>query len=182
MACPRCQGQFNGGVEECPSCQFSLSLARQSFPFAAPPLDFLVDPTGILPEGAETELQTSYEALRVAFPQVQISLALSNLAPGTSLREFSFWWFNDAPDGTDERLWQILLLVDAQSGALCLTPGYALEPFLLNKSWADALHATAITAQDSGWTEALKSFLRNAHTLLEAEWTKHADPELPVTP
>ena len=63
-----------------------------------------------------------------------------------------------------------------------LTPDYALEPFLLNKSWADSLHVTAITAQDSGWTEALKSFLRNAHTLLEAEWTKQADPELPVTP
>ena len=138
VLCPRCQAPFEQRAEACPSCQFSLAAARQAFPFAAPPLDFLVDPTNVLPEGAELELFEVYEALRATFPQLRISLALLNLAPGTSLREFSFWWFNDAPGGNEERQWSLLLLADAQSRSLCLTPGYALEPWLQTANWEAA--------------------------------------------
>jgi hypothetical protein len=132
LSCPRCQGAFVQSTEECPSCQFSLAAARRAFPFTAPPLDFLVDPTKVLPEDAAPALEASYAALQEKFPQVGITLSLLNLAPGTPLQEFAFWWFNDAPGGNVERHWHLLLLFDAQSGGLSLTPGYALENYLLS--------------------------------------------------
>lgn len=174
LSCPRCQEVFAHSAEECPSCQFSLATARRAFPFAAPPLDFLVDPTNVLPEDAAPALEATYVTLREKFPQVGITLSLLNLAPGTPLREFAFWWFNDAPEGNVERHWHLLLLFDAQTGELSLTPGYALERHLLSSplstAWKMALETTAATAAESGWATAFNSFLQNAQALLEANW------------
>ena len=168
--CPRCSGPFDRRSATCPSCQFSLATARQAFPFAAPPLDFVVDPARFLPEGAIEELQAPYHALQARFPQLALTLALLKLAPGTSPREFAFWWFNDAPGGSEERQWHLLLLVDAQSGTLCLTPGYALESAVLSRPLAESLSTTAATVVSQGLSEALRTFLTDARTLLDAHW------------
>lgn len=151
-----------------------MATARRAFPFTAPPLDFLVDPTKALPEDAPPALEASYATLREKFPQIHITLSLLNLAPGTPLREFAFWWFNDAPEGTADRHWHLLLLFDAQSGELSLTPGYALERHLLSgplgNAWKTALDSTAATAAKSGWATGFNHFLQNTQALLQANW------------
>lgn len=129
----------------------------------------MVDPGEMLPAGAEEALRGTYDPLREAFPQVRVTLALLNLAAGTSPREFAFWWFNEAPGETSHRAWHLLLLFDAQSRSLCLTPGRALEPILQIENWQGALQkVSAAGAVD--WPTALHTFLKIAPILLEADW------------
>lgn len=182
MACPRCSGLFETHAESCPRCQFSLATARQAFPFTPPPLDFFINPAQLLPPETESALFPAYEALRSKFPQVRVTLGFLTLAPQTRLSEFAFWWFNDAPGGNDERHWHLLLVYDAHSGGLSLTPGYALEPYLLSSAWETALEKTAAAAATLGWPHALHGFLQLATALLEADWCHTTDQPSPPPP
>ncbi|MBJ05712.1 MAG: hypothetical protein CMO40_01125 [Verrucomicrobiaceae bacterium] len=141
-----------------------------AFPFSAPPLQLLIDPSGLLPPGTSRRLQKAYRRLRRRVPQVDISFCFVWLQPDVSLENFAFWMHNTAPDTDSQRAWQLLVVGDRTSGQLTMTSGYALEPFLKLELWEAALQELAACLSDEQWKEGLNGFLVDARVLLTAAW------------
>lgn len=170
--CPRCRAPFEEPPESCPNCAFNLAVSAESFPFAPPPLEFVMNPAGLLPAEAAEAARERYEAFCARFPAIRLSFCFIQLAPGTPLSEFSFWLFNSAPAADDSRAWQILLTVDLAAGQMSLNNGYAIEPFIDPKAWHAALNHCAASCAGADWSGALVGFIDEADQLLQSAWTR----------
>ena len=170
MFCPDCSRELGEPAEVCPTCSFSLQKCEHSFPFGAPPLELVIDPSNLLPSGIAQGLDKAYRKLRRRIPQVDISFCFVWLQPGVSLESFAFWLHNTAPDADSQRAWQLLVVGDRTSGRLTMTSGYALEPFLKRKLWEAALQELAACLSDEQWKEGLNGFLIDTRDLLTAAW------------
>ena len=135
ISCPHCQRQLEEQEVTCPACGFNLPECLRSFPFAAPPLSLIIDPSQFLPERITKDLKKPYRKLRKCAPQVDICFCFVRLPEGSPLAEFAFWLHNTAPEADASRAWQLLIVGDLNSGQLTLTSGYALEPFLRRELW-----------------------------------------------
>lgn len=138
------------------------------FPFEAPPLALIVDPSHILPPAIEKHLARPYKALRKRIPQVDVCFCFVQLQQGYSIEEFAFWLFNKAPGANKSRPWNLLVTVDLFSEQLNLTSGYALEPFLIHESWEASLQQLAACLRDGKYYQGLAGFLRDSRVLLAA--------------
>ena len=170
MFCPHCRAELGNTAETCPGCRFNLEECQKSFPFAAPPLALIIDPSELLPAGIEKDLKKNYRKLRKCTPQVDISFCFVRLQVGSPLEEFAFWLHNTAPGAGPSRAWQLLVVGDLTSGRLTLTSGYALEPFLKHELWEAALQEMAACFSDEEWKEGLNGFLTDARDLLASAW------------
>ena len=170
MFCPHCRTELEKVTEACPQCRFTLEESQKSFPFAAPPLTLIIDPSELLPAGIEKDLKKPYRKLRKCTPQVDISFCFVRLQVGSPLEEFAFWLHNTAPGANPVRAWQLLVVGDLTSGRLTLTSGYALEPFLKHELWEAALQEMAACFSDEEWKEGLSGFLTDARDLLTSAW------------
>ncbi len=170
MHCPRCRAKFPKAVEACPHCKFDLATCGESFPFAAPPLSLLLDPSQLLPEGIEKDLKKPSRKLCKRFPRIEISFCFVRLQAGVATQEFAFWLHNSAPDADESRAWKLLVVGDLTSGRLALTTGYALEPFVKNELWEAAMQELAACIADEQWKEGLAGFINDARVLLTAAW------------
>lgn len=170
MCCPRCRSVLEEEVARCPRCEFSMKVCEKTFPFAAPPLSLVIDPTRLLPEGIEKNLRKAYRKVRQRAPQVEISFCFVRLQDGVAIEEFAFWLHNSAPSADAKRAWQVLVVGDLTSGRLTLTAGYAIEAFLKAEHWEAALQELAACIADQQWKEGLNGFLIDARVLLTAGW------------
>ena len=170
MFCPHCRGELEKVVETCRRCGFSLNECQKSFPFVAPPLTLIIDPSQFLPTGIEKDLHKPYRKFRKCTPQVDICFCFVHLQVESPLEEFAFWLHNTAPGADHARAWQLLVVGDLTSGRLTLTGGYALEPFLKQELWEAALQELAACFSDEQWKEGLHGFLTDARNLLTAAW------------
>ena len=68
-------------------------------------------------------------------------------------------------DETD-RSWSMLLLIDVKRGLASLTPGYALEAFIEDSAWENALHDVAQLFAVGDFRAGLLDFLDSAMGLL----------------
>jgi len=168
ISCPHCQQQLEAQEISCPGCGFNLAECVSSFPFAAPPLSLILDPSRFLPERITKDLKKPYRKLRKCAPQVDICFCFVRLPEGSPLAEFSFWLHNTAPEADASRAWQLLVVGDLNSGQLTLTSGYALEPFLRRDLWEAALQELAACFSDEQWKEGLTGFLKDTRGLLSA--------------
>ena len=167
-SCPRCKWEAEVPSDVCSRCGFSLSVCEALFPFDAPALSLILDPSRILPPSAANDLRRPYKALRKRIPQVDISFCLLQLQPGCSIEEFSFWLFNTAPHADASRAWTLLVTVDFTSSHVNLTCGYALEPFLVHELWEASLQELAACLGDGHWREGMSVFLRDSRKLLSS--------------
>ena len=189
-SCPRCRSEVAESAKACGTCGFSLSLCEAIFPFEAPPLSLVVDPSRAVPPGIEKQLARPYKALRKRIPQVNICFCFVQLQHGYSVEEFAFWLFNTAPGADQSRAWNLLVTVDLLSGQLNLTSGYALDPFLVPESWEASLQELAACLGDGQWSKGLAGFLRDSRDLLSSacyvarrhsQTHQHAQSEAPRT-
>ena len=172
--CPHCQQQLEPQETSCPGCGFNLGECVRLFPFAAPPLSLIIDPSRFLPERITKDLKKPYRKLRKCAPQVDICFCFVRLPEGSQLAEFAFWLHNTAPEADASRAWQLLIVGDLNSGQLTLTSGYALEPFLRRDLWEAALQELAACFSDEQWKEGLIGFLKDTRGLLSAAWQEAA--------
>ena len=170
MVCPRCRAPWSEAPESCPNCEYDFAGSVESFPFAPPPLEFFMNPAGLLPEDTGTEVRERYDAFRDRYPDIRLSFCFIQLTPGTPLSEFAFWLFNSAPDGDDEQAWRLLLTVDLGAGRMSLNAGYALEPFIDPDQWKVPLNECAAACSNADWSEALHGFIEHADDLLQTAW------------
>lgn len=170
MFCPHCRAELENVAETCRGCGFNLNESQKSFPFVAPPLALIIDPSQLLPAGIEKDLHKPYRKFRKCTPQVDICFCFVRLQAESPLEEFAFWLHNMAPGADHARAWQLLVVGDLTSGRLTLTSGYALEPFLKQELWEAALQELAAYFSDEQWKEGLHGFLTDARNLLTAAW------------
>jgi len=170
MFCPHCRRELENVAETCRGCGFNLNMCQKSFPFGAPPLALIIDPSQLLPAGIEEDLHKPYRKFRKCTPQVDICFCFVRLQVESPLKEFAFWLHNTAPGADHARAWQLLVVGDLTSGRLTLTSGYALEPFLKQELWEAALQELAACFSDEQWKEGLHGFLTEARNLLTTAW------------
>ncbi len=106
LVCPHCRAKSKEPTESCARCGFSFSACEKAFPFAAPPLSLVIDPTKLLPEGIDRDIQGAYQKVRKRFPKIGFSFCFVRLAEGVPTQEFAFWLHNSAPKADRERAWQ----------------------------------------------------------------------------
>ena len=170
ISCPHCHRQIKEQENTCAGCGFSLQECVRSFPFAAPPLALIIDPSQFLPARITQDLKKPYRKLRKCIPQVDICFCFVRLPGESPLAEFAFWLHNTAPEADVSRAWQLLIVGDLNSGQLTLTSGYALEPFLRRELWEAALQELAACFSDEQWKEGLTGFLKDTRVLLSTAW------------
>lgn len=145
MDCPGCHMPLREAAEVCERCGYGAAAAMERFPYAAPELEGVMDPGGVLGERGRRALAEQVRQLEGRFPQVGFYCCVAPLAEGVDVREFGFWLFNASTPRTaaeHERRWRgMLLVVDTGGRRASLTVGYQLDPLLSDGALELALKA-----------------------------------------
>lgn len=175
MSCPHCASGLEETSAACPRCGFDFAYCQESFPFAAPPLDLLIDPGQLLPAGTVEQIKPAYERLRERFPQIDLSFCFLRLQAQANLQEFAFWLHNSAPAADEHRAWTLLVVTDLTSNRLTLSPGYALEPFLRSEPWEAILQELANAIGQEEWAGGLGRFIDESSLMFRQAWELATD-------
>ncbi len=170
VACPSCRQRFKQADEKCPRCGFDAYSAVQSFPFAAPVLGPVVDNVGVIGEALQKELAEAASRMAKKFPQIGFHFCTVEFDDPVNLTEFGFWMMNACKLAQNQqetdRAWSILLLIDVRRGLAALTPGYAVEAFVEDSGWENALRLISGDLAAGNFRAALMAYFRHAETLL----------------
>ena len=170
FACPACQ-QVIGTADHCPHCRFTGAETLAMFPGPPPAWQPVMD-GGQVWDAADLKLiERARRRLHRRFPQFRWRIGSVNWPPETNLRLFGFWLHNACPLAADEsltdRLWTVLLVVNATTNTATVVPGYAAEPWLSTARWEHALATMKAPWRAGHPGQAVAAFLNAAGNLLE---------------
>jgi uncharacterized membrane protein YgcG len=168
MACPSCRHVIERVVEACPQCGFSGQVAVKRFPFPAPELTPVVDPSGRLSKEETARIRERVGKLRKRFPQLRFFNCLVPLGSAVDLREFGFWLLNAGKhsEGEAAKPYAVLFLIDPKGKAISVTVGYGLEPFVMDAEWTALCHDCQDYFYRQKYGEGIMAFLNEAAKLL----------------
>jgi uncharacterized membrane protein YgcG len=145
MKCPACGNSLDAPAAVCPSCKFSLR--RLDTRFGSVPLHsrYLTDRASSLTRAEAKRLGDQLQRFEKKFPQSVFSVFVTDLPAGTSISEYAFWLANRAQFGSVEAVgeynFDLLLVIDADTGNAALTVGYGLEKIISEEDLNVALTA-----------------------------------------
>lgn len=170
VVCPSCLQHFKESDDQCRSCGFDAYRVVQQFPFTPPVMERFMDHAGVVDQKLTRDINAAVDRLRVRFPQVELYFCTVELDDPVSLPEFGFWMMNACrlQEGQVEsdRAWSILLLIDVKRGIVSLTPGYAIEAFIEDSGWEDALRNMSEDLAADDYSSALLYYVKSAERLL----------------
>ena len=170
VVCPSCLQRFRETADACQRCGFDAYRVVQQFPYTAPVLERVIDNAGVMDASWRPELDRAVDRLSTRFPQVGFYFCTVMLDDPVKLPEFGFWMMNACrlEQGQQEldRAWSILLLLDVKRGLVSITPGYAIEAFIEDSAWEDALRQISQPLIESNYQKAFLDFMRHAERLL----------------
>ncbi|MBT8043463.1 MAG: TPM domain-containing protein [Verrucomicrobiae bacterium] len=170
VVCPSCLQRFKQAEDHCERCGFDAYKTVKSFPFKPPVMERFMDHAGVLDERLVYDLNDAADKFSVRFPQVGLYFCTIEMDDPVSLSEFGFWMMNacQLQEGQKEedRAWSILLLIDVRRGILSLTPGYAIEAFIEDSSWENALQLISPDLATGDYRAALSKYVKHAEALL----------------
>lgn len=174
MSCPSCRAILDRAVSACLKCGFSAEVAVKKFPFPAPDLVSVIDPSSALTESETASLQAQVAKLEKRFPQIHFFNCIVPLGSGIDLREFGFWLLNGGKfsGGADGKAFAVLFLVDPKGQALSVTVGYGLEPMIMDTEWEGVCNRCKDLFYRGKYLEGIESFLRYSGELLAQEAVK----------
>lgn len=172
VVCPSCLQRFRETADTCQRCGFDAHRAVRQFPYTPPVLVPVIDNAGALSPDWRPELDAALARLSRRFPQVGFHICTVELDDPVKLPEFGFWMMNacrlEPHQQEPDRAWAMLLLLDVKRGLVSLTPGYALEAFIEDSAWEDALRQVSSPLAEGDLRKALLGFFRQAEKLLVA--------------
>jgi uncharacterized membrane protein YgcG len=179
MACPACRHIFEKVMSACPQCGFSSQVALKKFPFPAPELTPVMDPSGKLSPEEAARICELVAKLRKRLPRLHFINCLVSLGSGVDLREFGFWLLNNGglSEGEAAKGHAVLFLIDPKGKAISVTVGYALEPFVMDAEWTAVCHDCQVYFYRQKYGEGIIAFLNKAGKLL-AERALETEKEL----
>ena len=117
---------------------------------------YLTDRASALTMEQISRLRELLRRFEQKFPQSVFSVFVTDLPAGTSVGEFTFWLANRALFGsataTGEENFDLLLVIEADTGNAALTVGYGLENLILEDD-LNLVLAAALPALRSGQLE-----------------------------
>ena len=156
MKCPACGNSLDAPATDCPTCKFTLR--RLDTKFGTVPLHtrYLTDRSSSLTLREISRLREMLRRFEKKFPQSLFSVFVTDLPAGSDIKEFTFWLANRAQFGAIEAVgeynFDLLLVIEAETGNAALTVGYGLEKFLLEDD-LNAVLAAGLPAFRSGKLE-----------------------------
>lgn len=170
VVCPSCLIRFKEDSLKCPNCQFDAHRSVEKFPFDPPVMERWMDNAKLFNAAARGEIDQFIDRLERQFPQVSLTICTVELDDPVSLSEFGFWMMNacrlQEGQGEENRAWRILLLMDVKRELLSLTPGYAIEAFMNDADWQDALKMMIPDMIAKDYRTSLSGFVKDANQLL----------------
>ena len=168
MVCPSCQYVLEGSVEKCGKCGFSGQVAVEKFPFAAPPLGPVVDPSNFLSKEEVTLVTKKVAKLQKRLPQVRFLNCLVALGDEVNLREFGFWLLNagQMKEGEGAKNFAVLLLIEPKERTISVTVGYGLDPLVMDTDWVKICEQSRDLFYRQKYGEGIEMFLNGAFDLL----------------
>ncbi len=170
VVCPSCLIRFKEHADQCPNCQFDAHRSVEQFKFDPPVMQRWMDNAKVFDAPVRQEIDQIIDRLTKQFPQVSLSVCTVKLDDPISLSEFGFWMMNACRLGegqnSEQRSWTILLLIDVKRGLLSLTPGYAIEAFMDDADWQEALKMMVPDMIARDYRMSLKGFVKDAIQLL----------------
>lgn len=170
MKCPSCGSRFNEPVERCPECKLSLQRLDLKFGMVPRHSRFLSDRAHRL---ELKEMETLREGLRLfekKFPQVLLSVLITDLPAGSEAGEYAFWMANRARFSSVEKTgadnFDLLLVIDVISETAALTAGYGLERFVTEEDLAKAMTAVAGPLRKGDFAGAIRACLEKLTRIL----------------
>lgn len=182
MKCPSCGTPLAAPAPRCEACKFSLQRLDMKFGLVPRHSRYLSDRSGRL---ALSEMTTLREALRLfekKFPQILLSVLVTELPVGSGVREYAFWMANRARFSSIEKTqgenFDMLLVIDLAAGEAALTAGYGLEPHITEEELALALQSLFDPLQAGNMAEAIQACLRTLTTILREDSVRAKEREL----
>lgn len=175
-ACPACGSSLTVDANWCPSCNFTGGHTLAMFPDAAPLLLPVLDTIGLLKERDLRKIGKARNQVTKRFPQFHWRVCVVSLPAETSLQLLGFWLLNASPldeqETAEQRVWTVLLVVNADTGNAAVTAGYAAEACMTDDEWKSVL-----TEMGKSWTTgnpalALVEFFKSSQRQLERNWKR----------
>lgn len=156
MKCPACGNSLDAPAAICPVCKFALRRLDTKFGMIPLHSRYLTDRASSLTIGEAKRLGKLLRRFEKKFPQSVFSVFVTDLPAGTNISEYAFWLANRAQFGSIEAVgeynFDLLLVIEADTGNAALTVGYGLESIILEDDLNVALRA-ALPALRNGQLE-----------------------------
>lgn len=168
MVCPSCQYVLDDSAEKCGKCGFSGQVAVEKFPFPAPPLGAVIDPSNFLSKEEVALVKKKVGKLQKRLPQVRFLNCLVSLGDDVNLREFGFWLLNagQMKEGEGAKNFAVLLLIDPKDRTISVTVGYGLDPLVMDSDWVKTCEPCRDLFFRQKYGEGIGVFLDGAFDLL----------------
>jgi hypothetical protein len=173
-ACPACGGALAADAAHCAACGFTGEDCLRMFPGSPPPLLSILDAADLWSAQDQRRIEAARGKLLRLFPQFRFHICSVALAEDISLPAFGFWMLNVSPlyvgETADGRAWSVLLLVNANDGAMAVAQGYAAERWLGDEEWRKILWTMAPSWKAGDAGGAVLRFLESTTTFLTHTW------------
>lgn len=169
MKCPDCQAPVREAVPTCPACGFSLDQIEGMG--RMPSLKgVLTDAGRLLSRRHAGKIRTEIRRFVRRFPQLRFHTLITRVPSDVALQKFAFWVFNQGTlcstldkGGLN---FQLLLVIDSDSGRSNLSIGYGLEPFVSEAHLQRILQAGEEALGLEAYGEATLAILEEATEVL----------------
>lgn len=176
MKCPRCVQKIHPGATSCPHCGFAMEHADEVFGTEDIKLKKFSDVAGVFRMKDREPMRKVLEDFESKFPQLFVAIYLGAFDDLNSLRQYGFWMLNrthyvdvesQRPNATG-----ILILVDVNAKSASITYGYALMPYLDERSTFSALSAGHPLFLQGDYPGALKAVVQKLESILIKGWRR----------
>lgn len=145
MKCPSCEMTIEAPAPRCPHCKVSMQKLDLRFGLVPAHSRLLSDRSATLPLPEMKQLREKLRLFHKKFPQVLLSVFVTELEHGTPVSEFAFWMANRARFTSADKMrgenFNLLLVIDVTNSAASLTTGYGLEKYIPETALQAALGA-----------------------------------------
>ena len=154
----------------CPHCNFTL---RQLDPkFGTTPLHnrFLTDRAQSLTLEELERLRELLQGFENKFPQLFLSVFVTDLPDGTNIGEYTFWLLNRAQfssvDSVGAQNFDLLLVIEPTRQSAALAVGYGLEKYVSEEDLHDVLVAAKPALRDEQLEGAIRICIEELTSLM----------------
>jgi hypothetical protein len=143
MKCPSCLATMPTPEPRCPECRLTLQKLDLKFGLVPRHSRYLSDRAGKLELGEMEDVREQLRLFERKFPQVLLSVFVTDLPAGTSVREYAFWLANRARFTPIQKSpvenFDMLLVIDLLGNNAALVASYGLEKFFSEDDLDSAL-------------------------------------------
>ena len=164
MKCPSCATTLAAPEPRCPQCKLSLQRLDLKFGLVPRHSRYLSDRSQRLTLPEMKSLRHELRLFEKKFPQILLSVLLTELPTNHPVREYAFWMANRARFSSLEKTgsdnYDLLLVIDVASDTAALVAGYGLELYVSENDLAEVLQALARPLRAGDWAGGIHACLQ----------------------